>query len=277
MSPASPDARSTSDLTLASTPAEQSTGCYLLPVPDGWQQGRGAFGGLVLAAMARAIIAKEPEKDRKLRSFSAELAGPVLPGDAIIEVRELRRGSGLSSYTAILQQQGQGLAAASAVLARTRTTGLTEHHLTPPAPPAWSTVEPLPVDPENPIFPVFVRHLEMRPMGPVPFSGQNEPLASGWVRAKHPLVALDAPEIIALVDAFWPSALATEKAPRPVGTVAFTLQYFPPDPPLDPQIPLFYRGRVLAQQDGYMMEARELWSEDGRLIALNQQTIAWIR
>lgn len=269
---------STDDLSLASAPRQTAPGRFVVDFPDGWQQGRGAFGGLVLAALARAVIASEPERDRKLRAFNAEIAGPVLPGEALIEVTELRRGNGLSSYDATLSQQGQGLVRASAVLARDRNTDPPRLHLPAPSPGPWSEVAPLPVELAGAGVPVFVRHLEMRPMGPPPFSGAaTEPVASGWVRLRRAPAALDAPEIIALADAWWPAALATATVFRPIGTVAFALQYFPPDPALDPDVPLFYRGSVLAEHGGYMMESRELWTADGRLVALNQQTIAWIR
>ena len=277
----------TDDLTLASTPERASPGKYTLRVPDGWQQGRGAFGGLVLAALARAIEMAEPEPDRKHRSFNGEIAGPVLPGEALIEVTELRRGTGLSAWNATLSQQGQPLVRASSILARGRSVGplspsgglagtpATLHMPAPPIPPA-SEVAIIPIE-NAPFVPVFSRHLEFRVVGPLPFSGASEPIASGWVRAKRAPPTLGAPEIVALADAWWPAALATAPTPRPVGTVMFGLQLFLPEAPLDPALPLFHRGRVLVEHEGYMAEMRELWTEDGRLLALNQQTIAWIR
>ncbi|HEU4408007.1 MAG TPA: acyl-CoA thioesterase domain-containing protein [Polyangiaceae bacterium] len=62
-------------------------------MPEGWQQGRGAFGGLVPGALTRAMAASEPEPARALRSLSAELLGPVPPGPADVGVEVLRRGS----------------------------------------------------------------------------------------------------------------------------------------------------------------------------------------
>ncbi len=310
----------TDDLTLASTPERVSPGKYTLRVPDGWQQGRGAFGGLVLSALARAIEMAEPEPDRKHRSFNGEIAGPVLPGEALIEVTELRRGTGLSVWNATLTQQGQPLVRASSILARARSVGTaspsggrsvgtaspsgdrsvgtaspsgdrsvgtaspsgglasspaTLHMPAPSIPPA-SGVPIIPIE-NAPFVPVFSRHLEFRVVGPLPFSGAKEPVAEGWVRTKRSPPTLGAPELVALADAWWPAALATAPTPRPVGTVMFGLQLFLPEAPLDPTQPLFHRGRVLVEHEGYMAEMRELWTEDGRLLALNQQTIAWIR
>ena len=266
----------TDDLVLGSTPRKVAPGRYLLDVPDGWQQGRGAFGGLVLAALARAVEMAEPEKERALRSFNGEIAGPVLPGEALIEVTELRRGSGLSAYNATMSQQGQGLVRGSAVLARPRNTDPPRLHIPAPSPRPWSEVDVIPLE-KAPFVPTFSRHLEFRVMGPLPFTGASEPVAEGWIRVKRTPAALGAPEIVALADAWWPAGLASISMPRPMATVAFGLQHFPPPAPLDPAVPLYYRGRVVAEQDGYLVEMRELWSPEGRLVALNQQTIAWIR
>ena len=46
---------------------------------------------------------------------------------------------------------------------------------------------------------------------------------------------------------------------------------------LDPEAPVFYRGHSMAAADGYVLEHRELWGHDGRLLGLNQQTIAIIK
>jgi hypothetical protein len=82
---------------------------------------------------------------------------------------------------------------------------------------------------------------------------------------------------VALADAWWPAGIATEAGPRPIGTIAFTLQMFAPREPLDPGEPLFHRARALAAQGGFVVEQRELWTSRGELVALNQQTFVWIR
>ena len=42
---------------------------------------------------------------------------------------------------------------------------------------------------------------------------------------------------------------------------------------LDPAMPLYYRGRAVAEFGGYFVEMRELWNGD-TVVALNQQTFA---
>ena len=65
-------------------------------------------------------------------------------------------------------------------------------------------------------------------------------------------------------------------SPRPIGTVAYQLQVVGSLEGLDPEAPLFHRARALATSEGYSSELRELWGEDGRLVALNQQTFVVI-
>ena len=84
------------------TPVPDGIGTFTLDVPDGWQQGRGAFGGLVLGALARASIMSEPDVSRTLRSLTGELPGAVPVGRSTIAVETLRRGSGASTLHARL-------------------------------------------------------------------------------------------------------------------------------------------------------------------------------
>lgn len=201
------------DLTKVTTPSRAGDGEFQLDVPDGWQQGRGAFGGLVLAALARAIEASEPETDRVLRSLMGELSAPVLVGPATIRVRPVRRGAGVSTFRATLLQDGEERAGVTAILGRARAT-LTPWAPPPPALPPFDTVAVAPVGP--PFAPEFARFLEFRPTGPLPFSGGKEPTAAGWIRPRRCSSAvLGIPEIIAIADAWWPAAFAIEPAPRP--------------------------------------------------------------
>ncbi len=266
----------TDDLTLATTPSRHSPTRFQLDVPDGWHQGRGAFGGLVLGALTRAITACEGDAARTLRSLSGEIVGPVLVGPANIEVVTLRSGSGVSTYSATLTQKGETLARATGVLGRTR---VRDRDAFPKAPDdvarGWRDVPIAPVGP--PAAPEFIRNMEIRSDGPFPFSGSPEAAAKGWVRPKKALTALGPAEIVALADAWWPAGLAREAAPRPVATIAFTLQLLAPRTPVDPASPLYHRAHTVAALDGYVVEHRELYTELGELIALNQQTLVWIK
>ncbi|MBC8068078.1 MAG: thioesterase family protein [Deltaproteobacteria bacterium] len=249
---------------------------FRFEVRPGWAQGRGAFGGLVLGTMVRAIETVEPEPERRLRSLTAELVGPTLVGPCDLEVTELRRGNGVSSWHARVLQQGQVTAIATAVLAKTR--DVLDRRWSPQGRAAVkpaAEVDAIPM--ENPFAPEFARHFEYRLVGPFPFSGAAEPTVTGWVRPRAAPAKLGAAEVVAIADAWWPAVFSTERGPRPIATIAFTLQSMLGDRELPGDEPLLHRASSPAAGDGFFVEHRELWTADGELVAMNEQTFVWIK
>lgn len=244
---------------------------YTSLVPDGWQQGRGAFGGLVLGTLARAMVATEPDASRMMKMLSGEICGPVLAKETRIEVRVLRRGKNLTNLDARLSQDGEVVARASAGLSAVRSTAGDVLAPKPPVRPPPERVE-VSSAPRS-MAPPFSFHYRFQPTGPRAFSGSSEPLVEGYVRETIPSSRGDAPLVIALLDSYWPALFSIETKPRAAATVGFTAQLLVDPVTLDPSRPLFYRARMEAMRDGFMVEMRELW--DGEtLVAMNQQTFA---
>ncbi len=242
-------------------------------LPNGWQQGRGLFGGLVTAVLSRALEASAP--DRPLRSLTAEICGPVQPGEATLELDVLREGNAVTTTTARLVQGGEVLAHGVGVLGRARTNERDGVFDAPALAPAWRDVATIAIEP--PLGPTFARHFEFRPIRGLPFSGETKPEVCGWVRPRNPGGARDVAFLAACVDAYWPALYPVESVPRPMATVAFTFQPFAHFDGLDPEAPVFYRARLLGVDAGYAVELRELWGEDGRPLAFNQQTFVLIK
>lgn len=244
-------------------------------IPDGWMQGKGAFGGLVMAVLVRAIEGAEPDRERRLRAVTGEIPGPVTAGEAEVRVEVLRRGRGVTTARAALVQGGETLAQATGVLGTARAGLPAWQKLAPPAMPPWRTVEPVPFIPG--MMPAFLEHLEIRNLGPTPFSGEDAHTAEGWVRPRGPMGEPGAAWLAAMVDVWWPCALVRFDAPRPTATITFTLERVGETEGLDPDEPLFYRAHSPVAAEGYSVEFRELWGSDGRLLALNQQTFVLIK
>ncbi len=255
-------------------------GRFSIAIPDGWQQGRGAFGGLVIGMLARAIELSEGERaqdGRAIRSRTAELGGPALPGDASLTVERPRAGSSVSVLTARLTQGDDVRAHAVAVLGRARRTVADHCELQAPAAlaaRAWREIEPFAW---SEAWPPFAKHVEFRCTGPMPFSAGKEPVAEGWVRLRERPARRDVAHLAALADAWWPALFSLWSTLRPMATIAYTLQVLDSLEGLDPEAPIFHRARAVASRDGYAVELRELWGEDGRLLALNEQTFVVIR
>ena len=253
-----------------------SPGVFTTTLPERWEQGRAVFGGLVVATLARAL--ESTAADRPLRSLTSELFAPAQPGPAELHVSVLREGNAVTTSSARLVQGGQAVAHAVGVLGRARegAANVSALALSPPRPPAWTSVEAAPVEP--PLGPVFAQHLEFRPLGAFPFSGEPHTRVEGWVRFKDPEPVRDAAWLAGLCDSHWPVMLTRETGPRPMSTIAFTLQPFVEHlAGLTADAFVFYRANLLAVDQGYCVEQRELWNEAGQLLALNQQTFVIIK
>ncbi len=266
------------DFTSLSTPVQIDANRYSAHVPDGWQQGRGAFGGLVLAQLTRAIEHCAAAPDRVLRTLTATLCGPVVPGRVDLTVEALRVGSGTAMLAARAVQGGEVQAHAVAVLGKHRSGSAAAAswvELVAPEMPTWRGVDPLP--PMGALGPVFTQHFEYRPTGPLPYSHPEQARAAGWVRMHEPGLARDAAWVIGSIDAWWPAAISRFDGPRPIATVAFMIEIVAPAAGLDPDAPLFHEAHAATVRDGYVTERRLLRGEDGRLLAINEQTFVIIR
>jgi hypothetical protein len=247
---------------------------HRLVLPEGWQQGRGAFGGLVLGVLMEAMGAREPDPARLARTFTGDLCGPALPVESRIVSRVLRRGNNQTNVSATLEQAGAVVAHASCVLASTRKVAPPPAlPLEPPTRVPYEDARVSAMDP--PAGPRFAQHYEYRPTGALPFVGGAEAVVQGWLKERVPLSRVTAAAMIARLDAYWPCIYSMEAGRRPMATVSFLAELLRDPGTLDPGAPLFYRARAVAQAGGYVVEMRELWDDEGP-VALNQQSFAML-
>lgn len=256
---------------IASAVEKKGEGLYSISIPSGWEQGRGAFGGVVLAALARAILDAEPDSERLLRMLSGEICAPVLAEPSEIRVELLRRGKNMTFADARLIQAGAIVARASAGLSQERSTA--GESVWPEAPAMTPLEQAKPVVMPPNIAPAFSRHYDFRLTGPYPFTGQDRAIVEGYTRELEPPARRDAPSIIALLDSYWPALFSALKMPRPIATAGFTAQLLIDPAELDPSEHLYYRAHAPVIHAGFFIEMRELWSGE-RVVAMNQQTFA---
>ena len=267
------------NLSAALTPTNVDATSFTVEIPTGWEQGKGAYGGLVLGILVRAVELAEPDPQRIVRSLAAEIPAPVLPGPARIVIAPLRRGGAVSTVRAELRQllpdgSEEVRAHVVVVTASARPNMPTWQTVTMPQAPAWESVHVAPVKP--PMGPAFGQHFEFRVVQGMPFAGAA-PVALGYVRAHRPGELRSAAYITALADVWWPCALSVVKAPRPMSTLTFGLNVINNLDGLDPALPLLHSAESEVSSDGYATETRRLWGHDGRLVSINHQTFVIIK
>jgi acyl-CoA thioesterase len=265
-------------LTLHPIPSEpdrdgRATARFSCVFDPSWYQGRGTYGGVVTAQLARAFQTLVPTRDARV--ITVHFCAPAT-GEGTIEATLEREGANVTHLTARLTHVRRGkvvtLATASAVFGRP----LAEHdfgdHVAPRVPPPHE----VPVFVQTPGWPVFARHFEFRPcLGYEAFRGAPEGHLGGWFRAVEPQ-SPDLAYVCALFDAWPPSALPLLlPPPRPAASVDLTFHFFrrfPLDVPSD--APWLYEARTPVVRGGWGEEHATLWDTEGRLVARARQNVA---
>lgn len=258
---------------------DSSTDAAAWAVPEGWQQGRGAWGGLVVGAMVHAATEAESDPQRRVRTVSAHLFGPTLAGDARIEVRASRIGSGMSTWAVdVVDASGEATANAVVITGAERAPALSQAYpewglARCPQVPVWQAVPVAPVRP--PIGPVFSAHVEYRVVEGLPFT-QGPARTLGWVRFADQ-GEWSAEQLLGIVDAWWPCAMPALQGPHPMATVSFSAHLLVDPVSIPAGEPLIAEAQMSAARDGFTSETRRLWTADGRLAVENHQSIVVIR
>lgn len=228
----------------------------------------------MVAALVRSVIASESDSDRTVRTISVQMMAPAMVGPHVIETRIVRRGSAMSTWSAVLSD-AEGVVVASMVAITGSPRGAVRTHegsvwgtvAAPVVPPAGG----LGRVPSGPPLPVFTQHLDMRPVRGIPLSG--EPAVSvGWLGLLQQPTPSEA-MLLALVDAWWPASLPIlDEMPR-LATVNFTANLLVDPATVPAGGMLLYESFVTSAADGFASEHRRLWTADGRLAVDNLQTM----
>lgn len=261
-----------------------SNGTYDWDVPDGWLQGRGAWGGLVVAAQVKAVQHQQHAVDpmRRIRNVTAHLFGALPVGPAHLTVECLRSGSAMTTWNVRLVGCDDQLASQSVIITgkdRPVADGQRWGTAVMPAMPAWRDVGTVPVQP--PYGPVFGAHFAFRPVEGIPGSA-GAPRCLGWIGPAdgEKWSAWSAATMLGIVDAWWPATYVTVASladVRPMATVSFSAHLLVDPDTVDPREPLVLESWVADAEAGFTTETRRLWTSDGRLAVENHQAIVVIK
>lgn len=242
-------------------------------LPEGWLQGRTVFGGITIGIGVDAAVQWMSDERMALRSINFALAAPTTHGPILIDVEEIRRGSKTAVLSIRLSQNSTSVATATMVLGQPRDAASTWQQQPQPHPPRFDDAKA--IWREGGLAPEFVKNFEYRPTRGLPFSGAEEAIVEGWIGPTKASGNHSAATIALLTDIWWPAGYATETGPRPIATIASTIQLYPLVS-LAQNEPVFHCGVAPVAESGYVTEFRELWTESGEVLATNQQTFVWI-
>lgn len=249
-------------------------------VPEGWRQGRGAWGGLVSGQVVTAASHGLPDERFRPRSVWVSMLAPVLAGQVRCQVVDLRVGKGtIGREVTLTGPAGDLWTRAVVVFGVDRSPTAVSNPAPTAADPAPQPGTVVPLGP--PLAPEFTTQLRFAPVLGFPFSGTVDQLVTaGWVGLDEDSDDPLTPAMVAAIaDAWWTTSLvgidgaSLAAGPPPVATLDFALSFPEPADP-DPAVwrtGLWHTGRVIGGHDGYLTEVRTLHTSDGRLLAVNTQ------
>ena len=253
-------------------------------VPDGWLQGRGAWGGLVVAAEVKAAerVQRGVDPGRRIRNITTHLFGALPIGRARVSVECLREGSAMTTWQVRVFGVDGALASQAVVIAGTGRPveeGKRWGVASAPQYPDYQQVPTVPVEP--PFGPEFGRHFAFRPVTGIPGTAQ-EPSCRGWIGPAEGegWDSWTAATMLGIVDAWWPATyveVGSLAEVRPMATVSFSAHLLVDPGSVDPSQPLAIESWVADSEDGFTTETRRLWTGDGRLAVENHQAIVVIK
>jgi acyl-CoA thioesterase len=247
--------------------AGDAGGPALATIGDGLSGfGGAAHGGLVAAIALRAMAAWLDAAERPPRSLTIHLLDRALPGPLAVDARIERAGATMTAAAARLEQAGRPVALALGAFGRARPS-LRRVELVMPRVPGPGACAPLvraPVPEASAVLQV-----EHRPAAPpLPLTGADRAELVVWMRLvdDRPVDALAA---CFLADAAAPALYAALERGVPMPTVELAVHLAEGADGTATWVLAVLRHRTCA--DGYALEDGELWTADGRLVALSRQ------
>ena len=242
---------------------------WQIDLPEGWMQGRSAFGGLTAAAMAALGRRVVPDLERDLRLANIQLLAPVEPGRATGAATLLRAGRNITFVEVRMQQDAQLVATCVLVFAKKNDSTLNVAAPPPPETPDPESLHPLPF--VRGVFPEFTQHVDMRwAAGSAPYSGGSEAAFTGVYRYRVPIG--DVEGVLALLDTWPPPSLALAESPVPASTVSWTAHVLAVPNTFEQWFT--FRYETIVGASGLHTIRGHLHDADGGLVGWTEQLVA---
>lgn len=241
-------------------------------IPEGWKQGRTAYGGLTSGLALIAAQKAFPDLP-PLRSANINFIGPV-SGDPVFSATLLRRGRNVTTVHVAAEVEGQSVADIVFTFGISRESVLSTTRRTTSPAPAPDDCKRFTPKIAEPVVPKFFLRFETKLIdGARPMAGAAE----GYVRAWSRHVDVNSREGIAslltLSDVLPPAALPMLKKIAPVSSVNFMLN-FVTDTPTTTDGWWQVESRMSTAAQGYSSQIMRIFNYDGQMVAEGMQAVA---
>lgn len=243
----------------------QATGA----VSPQWMQGRTLYGGISAALCLRAArvsLGNLPP----LRTAQFAFIGPA-SGEVRLQTQLLRRGrSSVYASVDLASEAGPGTRATFCFAAPRESALVLDDCPMPDVPPPEACAPHFP----DGRGPAFAQHFDVRiAMGATPVSGADAADIAVWIRP-HDLAAGPLDEIrLALGDVPPPAAMSMFRQPAPISSMTWSVDFANPDHPFGDGWHLA-RSTARWTREGSSVQTMGLWSRDGTMLMVSQQSVA---
>ncbi|GLW94809.1 hypothetical protein Aglo03_56250 [Actinokineospora globicatena] len=234
-------------------------------VDESWRSWTGAHGGLLAGIAlehAGRLVPGLPARAVHVSFLSA-----VRSDEVRVSADLVKSGRSSSTVTARLEA-GDKLALLATATFGGGDTGPDSPALALPPVPDVNDLAPFTLPPG--LVP-FAQHIEFRPVGSVPLSGGDSPVLTSWVRLVAPPARPESAATV-LLDVLAPALYATRTTPVPIPTVELAVHFTEAAHTFPAADWAFARIHTEHATAGWCVDASELWTRDGTLIATARQT-----
>ena len=240
-------------------------------IPEGWRQGRTAYGGLT-AGLCLAAIERDFKDLPPLKSMQMTFVGPV-PETPHFETRLLRQGRNVTSVEAKAISDDQVCGSGIFMFGAARTSSV-EQSLPAPSLPEPESCHGL--FPEHAIAfaPGFFHRFDTRLIqGAPPLSGADEAYVRCWSRHRDEPARTGMDSFICLGDVQPPAAMPTFKKMSAISSMNWHMNILVDDVT---SAGGWYQVETAqsAAKNGYSSQVMRFWNRNGELIAEGMQSVA---
>jgi len=238
-------------------------------VPQGWTQGRTAYGGFTAALLLDAATRQNPDLP-PLRSALINFTAPV--SDSLsIGSEVLRQGRNITTIGTRGEIGGKPAAVATFSFGRAQ-----ESHISvgmaPPKAPAPEDTAPVPEAGQG-LTPLFFQNFDFHPLaGAPPFSGAEKGYLRAWVRHRDPQARDLASGLLCLADMLPPAIFPMLNTPGPNSSVNWICNILS-DAPGTRDGWYMTESTISAGANGYSSQVMRMWNTEGELVVDGMQSV----